>query len=210
MKKPLLRPARAALVAAILLAGTFATTAQAADDGNWVLRFGVHTVVPKSDNGSLAGMQATINNSTRPSASLEYMFTPNWGVDVLAAWPFSHDVRLNGVEAATTRQLPPTIGINYHFLPNARVSPFVGAGVNFTWFYDAKGVGPLTGTKVSVANSWGGAVHAGLDVKLANNWLLTADARWINIESDVRVNGVKVGTAKVNPMVYGLSLGYRF
>ncbi len=210
MNKKFARHSRAVLIAAILAGGMFAASAQAADAGNWVLRFGVHTVVPKSDNGTLAGMNASIDNSTRPTASLEYMFTPNWGVDLLAAWPFSHNVQLNGVEAATTKQLPPTLGINYHFVPDARVSPFIGAGVNFTWFYDAKGRGPLQGADVSIANSWGAAVHAGLDVKLANSWLLTADVRWINIESDVRVNGIKVGTAKVNPMVYGLSLGYRF
>jgi outer membrane protein len=175
-----------------------------------VLRFGAHVVDPKSHNGQLAGLKSSIDTDVKPSISLEYMFTPNWGVDVLGALPFKHEVKLAGQKAATTKQLPPTIGVNYHFLPEATVSPFLGLGVNYTYFYDTKGRGPLDGARVKIDNSWGVAAHAGLDVKLSQRWLLTADVRWIDIESDVHVNGAKVGKARVNPLVYGLSFGYRF
>lgn len=181
-----------------------------ADDMNWVLRFGAHVVDPKSDNGRLAGMKASIDSNIRPTASIEYMATPNWGIDLLAAWPFRHDVRLDGVRAASTQQLPPTLGVNYHFLPDATISPFVGAGLNYTWFHNSRGVGPLQGTHVSIDNSWGAAAHAGVDMKLSERWLITADLRWIDIKSDVHVNGSKVGRATINPLVYGLSAGYRF
>ncbi|HEX7817583.1 OmpW/AlkL family protein [Dyella sp.] len=198
------------LFAGVIAACMVAAPVVHADDGNWVLRFGAHVVDPKSDNGRLAGMKASVDSSTRPSASLEYMFTPNWGVDVLAAWPFRHDVRLNGVRAASTQQLPPTVGVNYHFMPDAKVSPFVGAGLNYTWFHNTHGRGPLQGASVSIENSWGAAAHAGVDVKLSDRWLFTADLRWIDIRSDVHVNGAKVGRATINPLVYGVSLGYRF
>lgn len=197
------------LLAASLAIGPMAA-AHAEDNGNWVVRFGAHVVDPQSDNGRLAGMQAKVGSDTKPTASVEYLFTPNWGVEVLAALPFSHTVKLDGQRAATTKQLPPVFGVNYHFAPDAKVSPFVGLGLNYTYFFDTKGRGLLQGARVAADNSWGAAAHAGVDVKLSPAWLLTADLRWIDIRSDIHVNGAYAGTAKINPMVYGVSLGYRF
>jgi outer membrane protein len=195
---------------AVAAIGCAALPAVHAADDHWVVRFGAHVVDPKSDTGRLAGMKSDIDSDVKPSASLEYMFTPNWGVDALAALPFKHEVKLNGQKAATTKHLPPTFGVNYHFMPDAQVSPFVGVGLNYTYFFDSYGRGILKGAKVKIDDSWGAAAHAGLDVKLSDKWIFTADVRWIDIESDVKVNGAKVGKAKVDPWVYGVSFGYRF
>ena len=196
------------LVASCL--GLCAATPARATDDPWIVHFGAHRVDPASNNGHLAGMQADIDGNTRPTVSVEYMFTPAWSVDLLAAVPFRHDVRLDGAKAATTKQLPPTVGVNYHFLPETKVSPFVGAGINYTRFFDTKGTGPLQGAAVKIDNSWGAAAHAGLDVKLSPAWLFTADVRWMRIGGHVHVNGTDVGNARVNPLVYGVSVGYRF
>lgn len=197
-------------VIAVLGAAT-SPAARASTDDNWVVRFGVHAVDPKSNTGTLAGASSSIDTSVRPTGSLEYMFTPNLGVDLLAAWPFQHDVSLSGLgKVVRTKQLPPTLGVNYHFLAGSKVSPFVGIGLNYTKFFDTKGTGALSGASVRIDNSWGVAAHAGIDVALAPKWIFTADLRWIDIESDVKVNGANIGTAKINPLVYGVSLGYRF
>ncbi|MGN6094012.1 MAG: OmpW/AlkL family protein [Luteibacter jiangsuensis] len=179
-------------------------------DDHWVLRFGGATVHPDSNPGHLAGMKAKVDSSTRPSIDLEYLLTPNWGIDVLGAVPFRHEVRLNGSKAATTKQLPPTVGVNYHFVPTSQVSPFLGLGINYTHFYDSKGKGILDGAHVKLDDSWGVAARAGVDFKLNDRWLLTADVRWIRIRTDVKVGGTKVGNAHIDPMVYGFSAGYRF
>lgn len=70
--------------------------------------------------------------------------------------------------------------------------------------------GPLAGASLKVDNSYGLAAHAGVDFRLGERWLATADLYWIDIQPDVKVNGGKVGTVKIDPLVYGLSLGYRF
>ena len=182
-----------------------------ADDA-WTFRFGIHDVSPKSGNGTLAGgaLKADLDDSVRPTASIEYFFTPNLGVDLLAAWPFEHTLKLNGAKAATLKQLPPTLGINWHFMPDASFSPFVGVGVNFTKVFDEKTTGPLAGTDLSIGDSWGLAAHAGFDVTLSPKWLFTADVRWMDIDSSVRVNGAGIGTVNVDPWVFGVSAGYRF
>ncbi len=197
----------------LLMAATLAiggTSLAHAAESPWLFRFGAHVVQPRSDNGQLAGMKARIDSDTRPTASLEYLVTPGWGVEVLAALPFRHEIKLDGQRAASTKQLPPVLGLNYHFLPDAKVSPFVGAGVNYTRFFSTHGQGLLQGASVKIDSSWGAAAHAGLDMQLSPRWLVTADVRWINIEGEVKVDGARVGKAKVDPWVYGLSMGYRF
>ncbi|RAP57111.1 OmpW family outer membrane protein [Oleiagrimonas sp. MCCC 1A03011] len=198
-----------ALVAAIALAGV--GQAHAAD-GDWVVKVGAHVVEPKSDNGTLAGgaLKADIGSSTRPTITAEYFFTPHVGLEVLASTPFQHTVRLNGVKAATFKHLPPTISLQYHFRPQATVSPFVGLGVNYTYVFGEHTTGPLAGTRLSVNDSFGVAAHAGLDFRLNPKWLFTVDARWINIDAKAKVNGVSVGTVHVDPWVYGVAVGYRF
>lgn len=202
--------ATATALAALALGAGLACTARAQDTSPWVLRVGAHVVNPKSDNGTLAGMKASIGSDVSPTFSLEYRFDPHWSVDVLAALPFKHTVRLDGTAAATTRQLPPTLGVNYRFLPEAAVSPFLGAGLNYTRFFQTCGVGPLQGTRVGIGSSVGAAAHAGLDFRLDERWLVTADVRWMSIGGDVKVNGARVGKAEVDPLAYGLSIGYRF
>jgi len=204
--KPL---AAAAVMAALCLPAAHAAYDVSANN-SWVVRLGATAVVPKSNNGSLAGMQANVSGDLKPSASLEYLVTPNWGVELLAAVPFSHNVRLDGTQAARTHELPPTLGVNYHFMPDRVISPFVGVGLNYTLFYDTRGMGPLRHTDVKIDNSWGAAAHAGFDYNFYPNWVFTADVRWIDISSDVHVNGSNVGHTTINPLVYGLSFGYRF
>ncbi|MGO4702618.1 OmpW/AlkL family protein [Dyella sp. 2RAB6] len=180
-----------------------------ANDDAWVLRFGAHVVDPKSNNGTLAGMKAKVSSDLKPTASVEYLFTPNWGAEVLVAAPFRHNVRLNGTQVAQAHQLPPVLGVNYHFMPERTVSPFLGLGLNYTRFFNIDGKGPLHGTKVDIDSSWGVAAHAGVDVRIAPRWSITLDVRWMDIASEVKVDGAKVGRVTVNPLAYGVSFAYR-
>jgi len=199
------------LIVAAAIGFAVAPVAHAEDAGPWVLRVGGAVVAPQDNNGHLAGARADVSSSTRPTIDLEYMFTPNWGVDALGAWPFQHDVKLDGLgTVARTKQLPPTLGVNYHFMPDAAWSPFLGVGVNYTDFFSTHATGALYGNSVSIANSWGAAVRAGFDLRINDRWLATVDVRWANIESDVKLNGERIGKAKIDPIVFGASVGYRF
>jgi len=197
-------------ICASALLAACAASAQA--DDHWTIEAGAHQVDPRSDTGSLAGgaLITDVGSSLRPSAMLEYLVTPSIGIELLAAWPFRHEVKLNGQEAAQTKQLPPTLSVQYHFLPQAAVSPFVGAGINFTRFFDIEERGPLRGTDLDLGDSWGFAVHAGVDFRVSDRWLAGVDFRWIDIDTTARVNGAEVGTVHIDPLVYGAYVGYRF
>ncbi|MDR2709881.1 MAG: outer membrane beta-barrel protein, partial [Burkholderiales bacterium] len=166
----------------------------------------------KSDNGYLAGgaVKTDVGNSVRPSITFEYLIMPNLGVEVLGAWPFRNDIKLNGAKMARVDVLPPTVSLQYHFLPEQTVSPFVGAGINYAFMYNEKTRGGMVNNKLDVENSWGFAAHAGVDFNFSKNWLMTLDARWIQMRNDVKVDGNKVGKAKIDPIVWGISVGYRF
>lgn len=183
-----------------------------AADGNWRFTVGAHNVDPKSDNGSLAAgaLDVDVGSSWRPTITGEYLFNDNLGLEVLAALPFKHDVKLNGVDAGDVTHLPPTVSLQYHFNAGEKVSPYLGLGLNFTWIYDENSDGPIDGTDLSLSNSFGLAAHAGIDFAMQNDWFFGVDARWMDIDADVSVDGTDVGTVNIDPLVYGFYFGKRF
>ena len=189
-----------------------ATPALAQQAGDWTFGLGAHVVAPKSDNGSLAGgaFDADVGNNWRPTFTGEYFFRDNWGIEVLAAWPFEHDIELNGVKAGSTQHLPPTVSLQYHFTGNETVKPFIGAGVNCTMFFSEDTTGPLAGADLDLENSFGLALHGGLDFAVGTDKFVRLDARWIDIDTDVKVNGGDVGTVNIDPMVYGAAFVWKF
>lgn len=196
--------------ALILLA--LASPALFADAGDWRFTVGGHNVDPKSDNGTLAGgaLDVDVGSNWRPTFTGEYLLTESLGLEVLASLPFTHDVRLNGADAGEVSHLPPTVSLQYHFNEGEKVSPYLGAGVNFTWIHDEESEGPIDGTDLDLDNSWGMALHAGIDFAMRNDWFFGVDARWLDIDADVSVDGADVGTVNIDPLVYGFYFGKRF
>ncbi|WP_310232445.1 OmpW/AlkL family protein [Luteimonas terrae] len=192
-----------ALIALACLSPALPASAQSA--GDWTVAVGAHHVNPKSDNGSLAGgtLPLSIGGSTRPTIAVEYFVRDRVGIELLAATPFRHDLDIAGLgRIGSTKHLPPTLSLQYHFTPQARVAPFVGAGLNYTTFFEEETRGALAGAKLALGDSWGLALHAGVDIQ-AGPGKLRLDARWMDIESDVRLDGVKLGAARIDPLVYG-------
>jgi outer membrane protein len=195
----------AAIVSVLGLAAIPAVQAQ--DTGDWIWRVGVHNVRPKSDNHDVVN----VDTGASLTFNATYLFAPNWGVEVLAAMPFAHDINLNGGgKVAETKHLPPTLSLQYHFNPNGTWRPYAGAGLNYTVFFDEKTVGALAGSKLELDPSWGMAAQLGLDVELGSDWFANVDARWFDIDSDAKLNGTDLGTVEIDPYAFGLAIGRRF
>ena len=90
------------------------------------------------------------------------------------------------------------------------MTPFLGAGVNFTRFSGEKTSGALAGSRLELDNSWDLAAHAGIDFKVGERRAIRVDARWIDIDTDVRLDGVDLGTVEIDPLVYGAAYVIRF
>lgn len=196
---------RFAPLAIALAFGGLAAPAFAQDAGQWTFSVGAHQVNPKSDNGSLAGntLDVEVGSNVRPTVTAEYFVRDNLGIEVLAALPFQHDIDIKGLgKVGSTKHLPPVVSLQYHF-GKGNVKPFVGAGINYTYFFSESTSGALAGNKLSLDNSWGLAAHAGIDFKVGDKGAIRVDARWIDIDTDVSLNGADLGTANIDPLVYG-------
>lgn len=197
---------------ALSLAGA-ATPVLAQSKGDWTLGVGVHAVDPKSGNGRLADgtLPVRVDTDVKPTLTFEYFVRDNLGVEVIAAWPFEHDISIAGLgTVGSTRQLPPTVSLQYHFNTKGKVSPFLGAGVNYTTFFSEDTRGALAGARLKLDDSWGLAAHAGVDFALNERSAIRIDARWIDIDTDVKLDGAGLGTVNIDPIVYGAAYVMKF
>lgn len=166
---------------------------------------------PKSDNGSLAAgaLDVSINSETNFTLAGEYNFTDNWSVEVQYGFGFDHEVSLNGAKSLEITHRPLTVAGKYTFNGDT-VRPYVGLGFNQTTFSDEQEFGPIAGTNTTLDNSTGLAALAGLQFDLNDRFALRAEARYIDMDTDVSVNGDGVGTANVDPFLFGVSGVLRF
>jgi len=201
-------------VAVALAGGLLAGVAQAYEAGQWLGRVGVYGVFPESDNLSNVlgtGANIDVDNGYTLGFNFTYMVNPNIGIELLAALPFRHDISLSGAgTVGKTDQLPPTLSVQYHIMPQGTVHPYVGLGLNYTNFFNEETEGALTGASLKLDDSWGLAGQLGIDIDVAPNWFVNADLRYISIKSDAKLNGVDIGTVDINPWVVGLTVGTRF
>ncbi|MGI2069299.1 outer membrane protein OmpW [Shewanella baltica] len=206
------------LIAATLLAAGFSASVSAHQAGDIIVRAGAIVVAPNESSDDVAGKgEFQISNDTQLGLNFGYMLTDNFGVELLAATPFSHDVSLAGVgKIAETKQLPPTLVAQYYFgNSQSVVRPYIGVGVNYTNFYDNEFTNDLGGalTDLSMTTSWGLAAQAGIDYQVNKNWLVNASVWYAQISSDVKFklsgDTVVIGT-DIDPWVYMVSVGYTF
>ena len=189
-----------------LLALGAATPALAQSAGDWTVGVGLGLVSPKDDNGLLAGAATTIDENTRPTLTVEYFPWDNIGVELLAATPFKHTATIAGVGTATTKHLPPTLSLVYHIPTAGKLTPFVGAGINYTAFFSEKSALGV----VKMDDSVGLAVKAGVDFALSDKGALRTEVRWMDIDTDVSLGGAAIGTAEIDPIVVGVSYVMKF
>lgn len=192
-----------------------ALPAQAYEKGDWLLRVGGGMVDPKSDNSTIVSVDSgstLIFNGT-------YFFSPNVGLELLAAFPFSHDIHdpTGAVKLAETEHLPPTLSLQYHFNTDASFRPYVGAGLNFTTFFDEQTTETLntalglTSSSLKLDHSFGIAVQLGADIDVSDRMFLNLDIRWIDIDTEASIPEADLNfDVEIDPMVYSIALGWKF
>ena len=201
-------------VAVALVGGLLAGAAQAYEAGQWLGRVGAYGVFPESNGlsnvlGTGANLEA--DNGYTLGFNFTYMVNPNIGIELLLALPFQHDLKLSSAgTVGKTDQLPPTLSIQYHLMPQGTVHPYIGLGLNYTNFFNEETEGVLTGKSLKLDDSWGLAGQLGIDIDVAPNWFVNADLRYISISTDAKLNGVGIGTVDINHWVVGLTVGTRF
>ncbi len=186
--------------------------AQAQQEGPWLVR--ARAVNLDSANKDTTGLGLSINNKVIPEVDISYFITPNIAAELVLTYPQGHDLKSNGAKIGTLKHLPPTLSLQYHFAPTSTFRPYVGLGVNYTNFSDVKFDASLEGTgKLNPSidnNSYGFSAQIGADIAIAKNLYLNVDVKKVQIGTKVYSNGNKAGDFKVDPVLFGLGVGYRF
>jgi outer membrane protein len=235
MKKTLL----SALIASALLP-MFAH----AEAGDWVVRLRAANISPNEDsklgktlNKNVAnvmdnGAELKVDSNTIPELDISYYFTKNIAAELILATGSKHDVKVSKESGAVVPNqllgsvdvLPPTLTVQWHFMPDQTFDPYVGAGINATFMLDRKldvrqsSVSALVGSKIRVdRDSFGPALQAGFDINLKDGWLINADVKYIWMDTDVELKNplagnkwTKIDSLDVNPWVVGIGIGKRF
>ena len=212
-------------VAALFAAGVQAA-AQAEGEGKWLVRAHALYLKPanKSDAGNgnsgitsavLPADSVTVNSKTFPEVDISYFFTPNIAAELVLTYPQKQSVSvssgpLNALGSlGTFKHLPPTLSLQYHFLPEGRFRPYVGLGVNYTRISSVNLAAGASALQLN-SSSWGLAYGAGIDIRIEKNLFFNIDVKKINIESDLMLNGTKISHLKLDPLTVGVGLGWRF
>ncbi len=194
----------AAAVLCTVLSG--AAFAQQAAEGPWMVR--ARAVHLQSANGDGTPLGLSINNKWMPELDISYFFNKNVALELVLTVPQKHTLYSSalGADIGTLKHLPPTLMAQYHFDTHG-FKPYVGAGINYTRF---SSVDVLGGAASIDKNSWGPALQVGVDVPLAGHMYLNCDLTKVYIRTDVYAGAANLGTFKVDPLLLGVGLGWRF
>lgn len=214
--------------AALLAASTAAMAHQA---GDIFVRGGPILVVPNTDTHNYAGNALSYNFDVNSNVQLgltgTYMITDKLGLELLAATPFSHEIKQAGLGTiAKTKHLPPSLYLQYYFLnADSPARPYVGAGLNYTHFFDTHfnstidnaGLG-VTAHNLKLKDSWGPVVNAGIDINLTDNLFLNTSVWWAKIKTkatfDLKTADGTVlpqeARVTLDPTIFFVGVGYKF
>ena len=214
------------LLAGAAIAGAIAAPAQAAQ-GDVLVRLRGIMVAPNEKSGSVLpafpGEKVKVNDTITPEIDITYMATDHIGFELIAATSRHTVSGVTGTtgslgKLAATNALPPTLTMQYHFLPEGKIRPYVGAGINYTLFFNNDASSALTSavgkTDVHLSDSFGWAGQAGVDIDLNEKFFLNLDVKYIDIDTKARLSTANAGVQRVkvslDPLVFGVGVGMRF
>jgi len=182
-----------------------------AQESPWLVRARAVHIDPDNKSTPVAGVGAAdrleVQSKTIPELDISYFFTPHISAELILTYPQKHKVRLDGVDIGSFKHLPPTLTAQYHFAPGATINPYLGVGLNYTRISKVR---LLAGAGDLENDSWGLALQAGVDFRIDDRWSINADIKKVNLRSDVFVGGANASHLKVDPLLFGLGVGYRF
>lgn len=162
-----------------------------------------------------------VRNNQQVGLTATYMFTDNVGIELLGATPFSHNidatvplVGANIPKAVKVKHLPPSLYLQYYFLDkDAGARPYLGAGVNYTRFFNARSQSEIVTDLQVKKHSFGPVANAGIDIKLANNVYLNTAVWYTNIRTKANFKALNLDhevKIKLDPVIYFAGLTYKF
>lgn len=181
----------------------------------WMIRLRSIWVEPEVSSTYLssgAGIKVTdVSNDWEPELDINYFFNPHLSAELILATTTNDVTGTGNYDLGSVKMLPPTVTLLYHFTPEKMFSPYAGAGINYTFFYDADSG---SAQDIQYDDTFGFALQAGLDVKVNQKWSVNFDVKKIFLNTDVHVDtGSTMNDSlhvTLNPWIYGVGVGYKF
>jgi outer membrane protein len=169
-----------------------------------------------------------IDSAVTLDIDFTYMFTNNFGVELLLAFPSTHDITGTGSISSIGKigevaVLPPALIAQYYFMPANNIRPYAGAGINYTLVGEEETTNAFTqalgatSTSLAVDNSFGFVGQVGVDIDITKNWYINFDVKYIVLDTSAEINitgGPNYGTRTidfdVDPLIIGAGIGTRF
>lgn len=190
-----------------LAAAVIAPAVQAQAAGDLVARARLVYLDP-ANKDDIAITDVSVNSKVIPEVDFTYYITPNIAAELILTYPQKHDVKssAHGGKIGTLKHLPPTLTAQYHFTGMGAFKPYLGAGINYTRFMS---VDLPAGYSIE-KNSFGAALQAGMDFALDKQLSLNVDVKKVMIRTDLSSSSKNEGTIKVDPLLVGVGVGFKF
>lgn len=175
----------------------------------WMVRLRAIDINPDSRSTLSAAGTANVESNIVPELDISYFLTKNIAAELILATSKHNVNALNSTDLGSAYVLPPTLTLQYHFMPDETIRPYIGAGVNYTWFYNVdKGPGLA---RVEYDDGLGYALQAGVDLMKDEHWGVNLDVKRLFLSTDVSVNnGAITGNVDIDPWIMGLGITYKF
>ncbi|MFN7965044.1 MAG: OmpW family outer membrane protein [Acidobacteriota bacterium] len=197
-----MRTTNARWIAAAAVALGFVATASAGE--NWMVRTRLIDVAPNS-SGSDVLEKVDVGDDFTAEVDFTRYINARFALELIVATA-AQELKLDGTSVGSVNHLPPTLVAQWHFKPSDKFNPYVGLGLNATFFYGKSGL--IDSLKLST--SFGPAAQLGADWKITERTYLNFDVKYIGIKTDVKSEGNKIGEVKINPLVIGFGVGWKF
>lgn len=181
--------------------------------GDVMVRLRGLAIVPQSDGKVNAiGGNVDVSNEYTPEIDFTYFVTDHVALELIAATARHNvkavDTAAGDLDLGKVSHVPPTLLLQWHVAPDYFISPYVGAGINYTIFYDAD-AGPDIDS-INYDNSLGYAIQFGTDIFIQKNLFLNLDLKYIRMETKAEINNSFHARADIDPLLFGVGIGYKF
>jgi outer membrane protein len=210
------------LVLALLISITVLPQASVAQDntafksaGKWLIGLKVLNLDPDVESATSIGGEATVDDDTVPELDIRYFITDNIAIEAILGTT-EHNVAavgtaLGNVNLGTVKVLPPTFTLQYHFNSESRFLPYIGAGINYTFFYDDN---PGDAVGISYKDDFGFALNIGFDYVIDENNYFNIDIKKYTLSTDTVIDagaaGIATASVDLDPLAISIGYGWRF
>ncbi|MGY9042162.1 MAG: OmpW/AlkL family protein [Alphaproteobacteria bacterium] len=210
------------LVLALLISITVLPQASVAQDntafksaGKWLIGLKVLNLDPDVESATSIGGEVTVDDDTVPELDIRYFITDNIAIEAILGTT-EHNVAavgtaLGSVNLGTVKVLPPTFTLQYHFNSESRFLPYIGAGINYTFFYDDN---PGDAVGISYKDDFGFALNIGFDYVINENNYFNIDIKKYTLSTDTVIDagaaGIATASVDLDPLAISIGYGWRF